>query len=66
MKILPENPEFAEIRHGYLIFTLQLRHGSTDGQCAEAFFFYLSLVLVRVCEIEFSRTPDLDFRCFYP
>ena len=47
-------------------FTLQLRHGSTDGQRAEAFFFYLSLVLVRVCEIEFSRTPDRDFRCFYP
>ena len=36
MKMLPENPEFAEMRHGDVILTLH---------------FYLSLGLVRVCEI---------------
>ena len=31
-KKLPENPEYAEIRHGDVTFTLQLRYGSTCDQ----------------------------------
>ena len=31
-KKLPENPEYAEMRHRDVIFTLQLRHGSTCDQ----------------------------------
>ena len=48
-KIL-ENPEYAELRHGDAILILQRRHGSTCGQRA-AVRFYLSLGLVRMCEI---------------
>ena len=53
-KRLPENPEYAQMRHGDVILTLQWRHGSTCGQRADdvrLFVFYLSLGLVRVCEI---------------
>ena len=32
MKWLPENPEFAEMRHGDVILTLQGCHRSTCGQ----------------------------------
>ena len=39
LKMLPDNPEFAEMRHNDVILTTQLRHGSTCG-------------LVHVCEIE--------------
>ena len=63
-KRLPENPEYAEMRHGDVILTLQRSHGSTCGKRA-VFFFYLSLGLVWVCEIEISHmgknngNPDL-------
>ena len=50
-KSLPENYEYAEMRHGDVILTLQWRHGSTCGQRAAVHFFYIFLGLVRVCEI---------------
>ena len=51
------NPELAEMRHGDVILTLQLRHRTTCGSRADdvrLFVFYLShgLVRVHVCEIE--------------
>ena len=51
VKRLPENPEYAEIQHDDVIFTLQWRHGSTCGRRATV-RFYLSYGLVRVCEID--------------
>ena len=70
MKRLPENPEFAEMRHGEVILTLHWRHGLTCGQHADnvrlfAFYLSLGLVYIRVCEIDLShmgknnRNPDL-------
>ena len=51
-KRLPENFEYAEMRHGDVILTLQWRHGSKCGQRVAdvrlIFFFYFSLGLVRV------------------
>ena len=49
-KRLPENPEYAEMRHGDVILTL---HDVIDRCKASMrlFVFYLSLGLVRVCEI---------------
>ena len=44
---LPENPEYAERRHGDIILTLQWYHGST---CGCSFFFYLSHGMVWVCD----------------
>ena len=57
-KRLPEHPEYAEMRHGDVILTLQWCHGSTCGQRVDdmlLLIFYLSLGLVRVCEIEISH-----------
>ena len=51
-KRLPENPEFADMRHGEVILTFQWRHGSTCDQHAadvRLFVFYPSHGLVRVC-----------------
>ena len=58
MKKLPENPEFAEMRHGDVILTLQRCHVSTCIWYADdvrLFVFYLSLGLVQVCDIELSH-----------
>ena len=55
MKRLPENPEFAEMRHGEVILTLQWRHGLLCGRRADdvrLFHFYLFLGLALVCEIK--------------
>ena len=52
--MLSEKPEYAAIRHGDVILSLQWRHETTCSQRAadaRLFFFYLSLVLVRVCKI---------------
>ena len=69
-KRLPENPGYAEMRHGDVILLLQWRHGSTCGQRVDyvrLFVFYLSLGLVRVCEIELSHmgknSGNLDLVC---
>ena len=59
-KRLPENPEFAKMRHGDVIFTVQWRHGSTCGQWVanmRLFVFYLSLRLVLVYQN--NGNPDL-------
>ena len=51
MKRLPENPEFAEMRHGEVILTLQWRHRSMCGQRGDdvqLFLFCLSHGLVQV------------------
>ena len=45
MKRLSENPEFAEMRHG------EHYNDVTDSAVSVRLFFYLSLGLVRVCEI---------------
>ena len=37
MKRLPENPEYAEMRHGDIILTLKCRPGST---CRCSFFIF--------------------------
>ena len=37
-KRLPENPEYAEMRHGDVILTLQLCHGLTCAQRAAVHF----------------------------
>ena len=53
-KRLLESPEYTEMRHGDVILSLQKRHEKTCGQRAadvRLFVFYLSLGLVRVCEI---------------
>ena len=47
MKRLPENPEYAEMRHGDIILTFKWRHGSTCDQLAvdvRLFIFFPSLV----------------------
>ena len=58
MKILPENPEYADMRHGDVILIVQGRHGSTCSQCAADvrlfISFYISHRLVRV-----HGNPDL-------
>ena len=64
MKRLQEYPEIAMMPHGDAISTLQWRHGTTCGQRAVV-RFYLSLELVRLCEIKLSHkgkkngNPDL-------
>ena len=45
-KRLPENPEYAEMRHGDVILTLQWREGSTCDQRTAVRFFSLGLVRV--------------------
>ena len=63
-KRLPENSEYAEIKHGDVTLTLQCRQGSKCGQRA-AVNFNLALGLVWVCEIEIFHigknigNPDL-------
>ena len=37
-KKLPENPEYAEMRNGDIILSLQWRHGTTCGRCAAVHF----------------------------
>ena len=59
LKKLPENPEYAEMRHGDVILTLQWRHGLTCGQ-REAVRHYLSLWLVRVCQIDISQMGKIN------
>ena len=53
-KRLPEYHEFAEMRHGDVILTLQWRHRSTWGQLAvdvRIFVFWIFPGLVWVCEV---------------
>ena len=56
--MLPENPQYAEMRHGDVILTL---HDVTDRSVAsvlrgvQLFILYLSHGLVQVCEIELSH-----------
>ena len=53
-KRLPKYPEFAEMRHGDYILTLQWPHGSTWGQRAVDLWLFdydLSHRFVQVCEI---------------
>ena len=48
LKRILENPEYAEMRHGDVILTLQWRQGSTCDQRADnvrLFVFYLSLAV---------------------
>ena len=59
-KRLPGNSEFAGMRHGDVILTLQLRHGSTCDQRAANIFLIFPTGFVRVCEVELSHMGKND------
>ena len=62
-KRIPESPEYAKIRHGHIILTLQRRHGSTCGQRA-AVRFYLSLGLVWYVKfLTWVKTTEIPIWC---
>ena len=70
MKRLPENPEIAETRHSDVIYyynDVKYRREASMRPTCGCLFFYISLGLVRGCEIEISHmgknNGNLDLVC---